>query len=163
MTETKPVPLTDEERAEREKVAELHTIRQATQRAFDAACKSVPDAMEALNESSRALRDELQKQIEAHHAAAYEAAGIGPEYRAALAAVEAFTAHPLAESLQTSWPGLCGEEEVARCAVSGVPLLNSDETLYSRRTGELVLRRLVLPPRAADPDDENEAVAEEAA
>jgi hypothetical protein len=157
MIETKAVPLTDEERAEREKVAGLHDIKMATQAAFDAACKSVPDAMEALNQSAKALRDELQRQIEAHHAVAYEAAGIGPEYRAALAAIETLQAHPLAARLLTNWP----DEDVTRCAISGVPLLDTDETVCDRATDETVLRCLVLPPRTVDDTDKIEA--EEAA
>lgn len=40
-----------------------------------------------------------------------------------------------------------------RCAASGLPLLESDETLFDDETNELVLRCLMLPPRPEDPDD----------
>lgn len=43
-----------------------------------------------------------------------------------------------------------------RCAVSGLPLLDGDETLWDDETEEVMLRCLVLPPRLVQdkyPDD----------
>jgi hypothetical protein len=51
------------------------------------------------------------------------------------------------------------DNEPLRCALSGIVILDDDETLYDDMTEEYVLRRLILPPRPAEDEDEDEPQA----
>jgi hypothetical protein len=47
-------------------------------------------------------------------------------------------------------------DQVERCALTGEPLLEDDEVIEDRETGELVLRAALLPPRPDRPEEPQE-------
>lgn len=66
------------------------------------------------------------------------------------AATDAYNAHDL--TVETNW-----QDEMLVCALSGLPILEGDETLKDPETNDLVLRCLVLPPRPVEEEETEEA------
>ncbi|MEQ1694410.1 MAG: hypothetical protein ABL901_01085 [Hyphomicrobiaceae bacterium] len=85
-----------------------------------------------------------------------------PEVQAAKAANnaagEAYGAHPL-----TLMSNYCNGDNIARCALSGMPLIDGDDVLECSETGQQVLRCLVLAPVPAEADKAGDDETEDAA
>lgn len=115
---------------------------EASQAAISAAYTERDNARNALYEARDAVKPDPSLQ---------------PWRAAAQVATDAYDDHPL--TIEEDYDA---EDGIARCAASGLPLLDSDELLEDEDTGQKVLRCLVLPPRAAELDEfehnETEAV-----
>lgn len=113
-------------------------------------------AVNVLLAIKRAKERDIHMQYSAEIHRIYEAEPVSPEVvavrtasKAADLAYEAFDA----PSVMTD-----GEGEVVRCAKTDVPIFEDDEVVDDPETGETFLRSaLGLPPRPADPSEEEEA------